>query len=311
MNVNDKVKIIEVSNFTKDYGSNRGVFNISFEVFKGDFFGFLGPNGAGKSTTIRHIMGFSKPDKGDVKIYGKDAHKFHSSLMNDVGYLPGEVNLPTYLTAKEFLNETKKLKHVHDLKYFGKLIELFPLNLDQEIKFMSLGDKRKLAIISAFMNNPNILILDEPTSGLDPISQDAFLKFLIDEKSRGKTIFLSSHIFREVDETCDKIAIIKDGKIVSNFVKEDFNKANENAYEIFFVDEKDYYLFKSRIGKNIHIDKESENRLMISIKVDANSLSDLFFCLKNIHIKEIKQSGQSLEQYFLSFYKEDLNYHGI
>lgn len=311
MKDNKEVSIIEVSNFTKDYGSNRGVFDISFNVYKGDFFGFLGPNGAGKSTTIRHLMGFSKPDIGSLKINGMDVYKFHSILMEGIGYLPGEVNLPIYLTGKEFLKEMLVLKKVKDTTYFNMLKDLFFLDLNQEIKFMSLGDKRKLAIISAFMNNPDVLILDEPTSGLDPASQDVFLNFLLKEKEMGKTIFLSSHIFREINRTCDRIAIIKDGKIVSNFNKDEFNKINENIYEIYFLSEGEYILFKSRIGKNIYIVNDDIECLSLTIKVDKTSLSDLFFCLADIKIKEIRQHGQSLEQYFLSFYKEELTYSGI
>lgn len=308
MSSNNFKKIIEVKNFTKDYGSNRGVFDVSFVINKGQFFGFLGPNGAGKSTTIRHLMGFSKPDKGSLKINGQDTFKYHSQLMKDVGYLPGEINLPTFLKGREFLNEIKKFRKNIDHDYLNSLLKLFPIDLNEEIKSMSFGDKRKLAIIVAFMHNPSILILDEPTSGLDAISQDNFLNFLIAEKSKGKTILLSSHILREVEKTCDYIAIIKDGKIVSQFDKSLFNIENKNSFKIYFNTTFDIDYFLEKIGKNIKIINICKDDCSVSVKADDDSLSDLFFVLSDnyFHFNRIEQEGESLENFFLSFYKRKI-----
>ena len=305
MSTNDFKGIIEVNNFTKDYGSNRGVFDVSFAIKKGQFFGFLGPNGAGKSTTIRHLMGFSKPDKGNLKINGLNTFKYHSQLMKDVGYLPGEINLPTFLNGKEFLNEIIKFRKNIDYDYLNYLLKLFPLDLNEEIKYMSFGDKRKLAIIVAFMHNPSILILDEPTSGLDAISQDIFLNFLISEKDKGKTILLSSHILREVEKTCDYIAIIKDGKIVSQFDKSLFNIENKNSFKIYFNTTFDADYFLENIGKNIKITNICKDDFSVSVKVCDDSLSDLFFVLSDdrFQFNRIEQEGESLENFFLSFYK--------
>lgn len=305
MSTNDFKGIIEVNNFTKDYGSNRGVFDVSFAIKKGQFFGFLGPNGAGKSTTIRHLMGFSKPDKGNLIINGLNTFKYHSQLMKDVGYLPGEINLPTFLNGKEFLNEIIKFRKNIDYDYLNYLLKLFPLDLNEEIKSMSFGDKRKLAIIVAFMHNPSILILDEPTSGLDAISQDIFLNFLISEKDKGKTILLSSHILREVEKTCDYIAIIKDGKIVSQFDKSLFNIENKNSFKIYFNTTFDADYFLENIGKNIKITNICKDDFSVSVKVRDDSLSDLFFVLSDdrFQFNRIEQEGESLENFFLSFYK--------
>ena len=307
--MNKEPYVIEIKDFTKDYGSGRGTFEINVKVSKGEFFGFLGPNGAGKSTTIRHLMGFSKPDKGELLIFGQNVQKNRVSLMNKIGYLPGEVNLPTYLTGNEFIKQQISLQKVKNVTFLEILKEEFPIDLSLEIKYMSVGDKRTLAIYSAFMGDPDILILDEPTSGLDPLRQEMFKKFLLKEKSRGKTIFLSSHIFKEIDDTCDRIAIIKDGKIVSDFTKSEFDLRNKNCFLIEFLDIKNKDIFLSRIGKSI--DVIETKMTSVSIKVEENSINDLFFCLSNLDIKTIKEIKESLETYFLSFYKEDKIYEGI
>lgn len=307
--MNNEPHVIEINNFTKDYGSGRGTFDINVKVSKGEFFGFLGPNGAGKSTTIRHLMGFSKPDKGELLILGQNIQKNRVSLMHKIGYLPGEVNLPTYLTGNEFVKQQINLQKVKDITFLESLKKEFPIDLSLEIKYMSLGDKRTLAIYSAFMNDPDILILDEPTSGLDPLRQEMFKRFLLKEKSRGKTIFLSSHIFKEIDDTCDRIAIIKDGKIVSDFKKSEFDLRNINCFMIEFEDENNLNVFVNRIGKSIDIIERLTTS--IKVKVEEDSINDLFFCLANLDIKSIKEVKESLETYFLSFYKEDKIYEGI
>ena len=194
--------VIEVSNLTKDYGSGRGVFDVSIHVDKGEVFGFLGPNGAGKSTTIRHLMGFSKPDKGSAKILEQETFSKYYEILNHVGYIPGEIALPTGLTGYEFLKMMQDLQNIHNQEYLNYLLKLFELEdnvLSGETKRMSLGVKRKLAIVAAFMSDPDVLILDEPTSGLDPVMQETFIEFIHQEKKRGKTILLSSHIFSEID----------------------------------------------------------------------------------------------------------------
>ena len=184
------MKVLEVNNLTKDYGSGRGVFDVSFSVSKGEVYGFLGPNGAGKSTTIRHIMGFSKPDSGETKIFDKNTFNKYYELLNKVGYIPGEIALPSGLTGYEFLKMMQDLQHIHNQARLDEMLDLFKLEpnvLNGETKRMSLGVKRKLAVVTAFMHDPEVLILDEPTSGLDPVMQEVFIKFIENEKKRGKT----------------------------------------------------------------------------------------------------------------------------
>ena len=202
---------IEVEHLTKDYGSGRGVFDVSIAVDRGEVFGFLGPNGAGKSTTIRHLMGFSKPDSGSTKIEGMETFRRYFEVLNHVGYIPGEIALPAGLTGWEFIRMMQNLQKIQNEKRLGEMLKLFELEdevLKGETKRMSLGVKRKLAVVTAFMSDPDVLILDEPTSGLDPVMQENFIQFIHEEKERGKTILLSSHIFSEIDSTCDRIAMI-------------------------------------------------------------------------------------------------------
>ncbi len=179
------MSVVSVEHLTKDYGMGRGVFDVNFSIEKGEVFGFLGPNGAGKSTTIRHLMGFSKPDSGYTKINDKDTFKYHYQILDNVGYLPGEIALPEGLTGTQFINMMKKLRHMKDDKLTNELINMFELDPSGETKSMSLGQKRKLAVVVAFMNDPDTLILDEPTSGLDPVMQEVFIEYVKKEKERG------------------------------------------------------------------------------------------------------------------------------
>ncbi len=305
--------IIEVQNLTKDYGHGRGVFDVSIHVDKGEVFGFLGPNGAGKSTTIRHLMGFSKPDKGSTKIEGYETFNKYYEILNHVGYIPGEIALPQGLTGWEFLRMMQDLQKIHDEKRLNYLLDLFELNdiiLKDETKRMSLGIKRKLAIVAAFMSDPDVLILDEPTSGLDPVMQEVFVKFIHEEKKRGKTILLSSHIFSEIDSTCDRIAIIKDGRIVSEFIANDLKHATRKFYTIEFNTNNDLteFLDKVRRLSSFQIYNEEETKCFISIEdKELNNLIDL---LSEYEVKTFSNKRESLEDYFMKFYKEDRDYGG-
>ncbi len=305
--------IIEVKNLTKDYGSGRGIFDVSFAVKKGEVFGFLGPNGAGKSTTIRHLMGFSKPDKGNTYILGEPTFNKYYEILNHVGYIPGEIALPAGLTGWQFLRMMQDLQHIHNEEKLNSMLTLFELDdvtLQGETKRMSLGVKRKLAIVAAFMSDPDVLILDEPTSGLDPVMQENFIKFIHEEKSRGKTILLSSHIFSEIDSTCDRIAIIKDGKIVSEFVADDLKHASKKYYMIDFKDEKNVNKFKKSINKipSAEILKIEDNKVFISLEdEDMNKAIEI---LSGLEINEFSNRKESLEDYFMKFYKEDKDFGG-
>lgn len=307
------MSVINVERLTKDYGFGRGVFDVSIHVEKGEVFGFLGPNGAGKSTTIRHLMGFSRPDDGKVEIFGKPTFEKYYEILKNVGYIPGEVALPAGLTGKEFLKMMQDLTGIYNNERLGMLLKLFELDeasLLGDVKRMSLGVKRKLAVVSAFMSDPEVLILDEPTSGLDPVMQERFIEFIHKEKERGKTILLSSHIFSEIDNTCDRIAIIKDGKIVSEFVANDLKHASKKYYTVDFKAEADKKKFlESSVGiESLTMINDKENEIFISIEdEDLNKTINL---LSAVDVTKFSNRKESLEDYFMKFYKEDKDFGG-
>lgn len=305
--------VIEVTNLTKDYGSGRGVFDVSIYVDKGEVFGFLGPNGAGKSTTIRHLMGFSKPDKGSTKIEGFETFDKYYEILNHVGYIPGEIALPAGLTGWAFIRMMQDLQKNHNEERLNELLKLFELDdvvLKEDTKRMSLGVKRKLAIVVAFMSDPEVLILDEPTSGLDPVMQENFIQFIHLEKERGKTILLSSHIFTEVDSTCDRIAIIKDGKLVSTFDANTLKHASRKYYNIDFNKEAGRQKFLNEYSSIQSVILYDSNDLNVFISTEDNDLNKLIALLSMCDVKEFSNKRESLEEYFMKFYKENKNFGG-
>ncbi len=306
------MSVIDVKSLTKDYGFGRGVFNVTFHVDQGAVFGFLGPNGAGKSTTIRHLMGFSKPDSGSTQIFGKDSFNHYHEFLNRVGYIPGEIALPAGLTGWEFLRMMQDLQQCHNEECMKRLIDLFELDPSGDTKRMSLGVKRKLAVVTAFMNDPDVLILDEPTSGLDPVMQEVFIDYVRNEKKRGKTILLSSHIFSEVDATCDRIAIIKDGKIVSDFVADDLRHASRKNYRIIFDDEAGYNRFIRTYSENkqVNIIEKIPDTYSLVISTDDRYINEMIRALSEYSINGFTHLKETLEDYFMSYYKEDKDFGG-
>ena len=308
-NFDDREVIINVDHLTKDYGYGRGVFDVSIKVHKGECYGYLGPNGAGKSTTIRHIMGFAKPQKGSITIFGKESFRNTDKLLGHVGYLPGEPAIPAGLDGRGFLKMMQDMRGEKNEERLNYLLDLFKLNPDMSVKSMSLGEKRKLAVVAAFMNDPDVLILDEPTSGLDPLTQEVFIKFIIEEKKRGKTILLSSHIFSEVDATCDTISIIKDGIHVSTFKAEDLKNRELLTYELKF-DSLDN-LNKFLNDKNNNIKSSDESKLTFLVNVDRNKTKEFLNELTNYNVLDFGEIPFTLQEYFMSFYKEEKSFDGL
>lgn len=295
-------RIISIEQLTKDYGFGKGVFDISIRVSKGECYGFLGPNGAGKTTTIRHLMGFSKPDAGNTSIAGKDSWQYSAELRQNIGYLPGEIALPSGLTGEGFLKMTLEMQGCKDDSFCKGLLDRFKLEADKKTREMSLGEKRKLAIVAAFMHDPEILILDEPTSGLDPVMQQEFIEFVREEKTRGKTIFLSSHVFSEVDALCDRIAIIKEGHIVSEFKSAEIKQAQDAIYAIRFSDAESYNAFKVR---NYTLTADSAERLKIKVRVPSERMNEFISDMASLQIDSFHKVPFSLEDYFMNFYKSE------
>ena len=299
---------IEVSHLTKDYGSGRGVFDVSLEVERGECFGFLGPNGAGKTTTIRHLMGFSRPQAGTVAIHGQDCWTRSAELQRTVGYLPGEIALPAGMTGTAFLRMMERMRGVRDDEHLRMLLDTFRLDPDIPTREMSLGVKRKIAVITAFMHDPDILILDEPTSGLDPVMQQVFIDYVLWEKGRGKTVFLSSHLFNEVDATCDRIAIIKDGRIVSQFESNEFHQRGDRFYQVTFGSDDAYRAFAAL---PYEFAARSPERRRAKVHVNDARVNQLIADLAEADVTDFEEIPFTLEDYFMQFYREDRQFEEV
>ena len=209
------MSVIKIENLVRDYGGGKGVFDVSFHVDQGEAFGFLGPNGAGKTTTIRHLMGFLKPKSGKCTIDGLDCWKEREKVQARLGYIPGEISFFDDMSGREFLKFIAEYRKIGSESRKDELLERFELDPGSRIKKMSKGMKQKLGIVAAFMHDPDIIILDEPTSGLDPLMQSRFVSLVAEEKEKGKTVLMSSHMFEEVERTCDRIGIIRKGRMIA------------------------------------------------------------------------------------------------
>ena len=305
------MSVIQVEHLTKDFGHGRGVFDVSFNVEKGEVYGFLGPNGAGKTTVIRHIMGFSRPHKGHTCVNGLNSWKNYYKIQKTLGYLPGEIALPDSLTGTQFIQMMADLRKMTDMAYTKTLIDRFELEPSIRLKQMSLGMKRKLAIVTAFMHDPSTLVLDEPTSGLDPFMQDTFIEFIKTEKKRGKTILMSSHIFSEVDATCDKISIIKDGKLVSTFIADDLRNSKIKTFKIEFRSKDEFERFQknhSELEKTCipyELASVKEQRNQANIHIDDANINEFIALISGYSLKFFSEIKFTLEDYFMSFYDKN------
>jgi len=206
--------IIEVDRLSKSYGGKRGIIDVSFSVGEGEVFGFLGPNGAGKTTTIRILMALIRADGGTARIAGLDVWEKSLEIHRLIGYVPGEPSLDRNLRGGQILEYFANLRGGVDRAYLKKLIERLDLDTSRKFRQYSTGNKRKVVLIQAFMHRPRVLILDEPTSGLDPMNQQEFDGMVKEAREEGRTVFLSSHVLSEVEKTCTRVAIIRDGGIV-------------------------------------------------------------------------------------------------
>lgn len=288
------MNLIETEHLTKDYGKGRGVFDVTFTVREGEVFGFLGPNGAGKTTTIRHLMGFVRPKAGSARILGKDCFLEREQIQPKLGYLPGEIAFPDEMNGRDFIRFIGNMKGMQDFSKAEELIRRFELDPSGKIARMSKGMKQKIGIVCAFMQSPKILILDEPTSGLDPLMQNRFIELLLEEKKKGTTIFLSSHIFEEIEKTCDRAAFIRDGRIIALEQMEKMKKSRRKIYEISFEKESQAQAF----CRNFPGASCTGN----CVTVETKELRELLSKLAEEPVTDLKIRSQSLEELFLHLY---------
>lgn len=291
---------IEINRITMDYGNHKGVFDVSFSVKKGEIMGFLGPNGAGKTTTIRQLLGFTKPESGTVKILGMDSFKEADKIAKHTGYLPGEITFIDSMNGMEFIRFVAGMKGMKDLGRAPELIQRFELDTVGMIKKMSKGMKQKMGIVCAFMQDPEILILDEPTSGLDPLMQNVFVELLMEEKERGKTVLMSSHIFEEVEKTCDRVAIIRNGKLMS---VENIEKLKNSRSKTLILKLKDAEDALALCGKYNELTGQmgsvDETQVTLSVRGNMDALIKL---ISQFTVSDMEIHTQSLEELFMHFY---------
>lgn len=295
-------EIIRVENMTKDYGNHKGIFDVNISVREGEIYGFLGPNGAGKSTTIRHLLGFARPDKGKCSILGMDCFREAAEIQKSLGYLAGEIAFMNDMTGKQLLQFIAEMKRVPEQRRIRNLMERFELDPSGKVRKMSKGMKQKIGIIAAFMAEPKVIILDEPTSGLDPLMQNRFVELLLEERKKGNTILMSSHIFEEIEKTCDRTAIIRQGEIVSVEDMETLAGKKQKQYEVSFTEENALNSFVKAYKEKTKKPAEIENGKVIFSEIQP--INEMLAMLSNYPIKNLEIRKQSLEEIFMHFYGE-------
>lgn len=293
------MNVIEIKNLTKMYGKARGIEDVSFHVEEGEIFGFIGPNGAGKSTTIRTLLSLIYPTSGSATIFGKDIITSAPEIKKDIGYLPSEVFYYDNMKVIDLLKYSASFYKKDCTKRIKELAEIMELDLTKKIDDLSLGNKKKVGIVQGLLHEPKLIILDEPTSGLDPLMQQKFFDLLETENKKGATILFSSHILSEVQRLCDRVAIIKEGRIVT---VEKISTLKENTYKKFKIEmasEADQGYF--------NIDGVNQ------IEVDGNTISFLFRGninpimkkIAGIEIMNIWVDEPDLEEIFMHYYEKE------
>ena len=290
------METIELQNLTKDYGEGRGIFDVNLTIKKGEMVGFVGTNGSGKTTTIRNIMGFLKPTSGNAYVDGLETWHNASKIAKHIGYVPGEIAFPDLPSGTAFLKSQAEFYGLKDMTFANSLIEKLQLDPRANLKRMSKGMKQKTALVAALMNNPDILILDEPTTGLDPLMRLAFLDIIKQEHKKGKTIFMSSHLFNEMEDTCDRVVLIDRGHIIAIAdMDKDVRNRPCKDFKIEFKNKTDYEKFKKLKYKIIR-DQEQYNQ--VTININNNEINKLFKSLYNYDVKFIAEVKYTLEKHF-------------
>lgn len=293
------MNVIEIKNLTKTYGKARGISDISFNVEEGEIFGFIGPNGAGKSTTIRTLLSLIYPTSGSATIFGKDSVLFAPEIKKEIGYLPSEVFYYDNMKVKDLLNYSASFYKKNCSKRIKELAEIMDLDLNKKIDDLSLGNKKKVGIVQGLLHEPKLIILDEPTSGLDPLMQQKFFELLEEENRKGATILFSSHILTEVQRLCNRVAIIKEGKIVT---VEKISTLKENTYKKFKVET------KSTLDQD-YFNLEGVNKLEVKANLTSflfkGNINEVMRKIADIEITNLWIEEPDLEEIFMHYYEKE------
>jgi ABC-2 type transport system ATP-binding protein len=293
------MNVIEIKNLTKYYNKSRGIIDVSFDVKEGEIFGFIGPNGSGKSTTIRTLLELIHPTSGEAKIFGKDCISDSSTIMKDVGYLPSEVFYYDGMKVIDLLNYSASFYKKDCSKRIKELAEIMDLDVNRKIDELSYGNKKKVGIVQALLHEPKLIILDEPTGGLDPLMQQKFFDLLKEENKKGATIFFSSHVLSEVQRICDRVAIIKEGRIIKLEKMSEINDSNYKRFKIDVNEKIDDNYFQIDGVSDLNI---NGNIHSFMFKGDINDILKKVAAIKlnNIWIDEL-----DLEEIFLHYYNKE------
>lgn len=287
--------ILELKNLKKYYKKQRGIESISFQIKKGDIYGFIGPNGAGKSTTIRAIMGLLNKTSGNIYMNNKELDIENIETKRKIGYLPSEINLYEDMTIKQLLDYHESFYKIKNNKRRKDLVNLFKIEENKKIEDLSLGNLKKLGIVLAFLHEPELLILDEPTSGLDPIMQNNFHNLLLQEKEKGTTVLYSSHILSEVSNICNRIGFIKDGLLIKEDSMDNIKKEN---YTYLRIQSKEI----NKIKKELKLEVINENNQEITL-LNNMQPNDLINKLSKYNIQKLIIEEIPLEDLFMKYYK--------
>ncbi|MCR1951669.1 ABC transporter ATP-binding protein [Clostridium sp. DSM 100503] len=289
------MEAIKITNLTKSYGKSRGIKNVNLEIKEGEIYGFIGPNGAGKSTTIKTLLNFIFPTSGSAKILGKDIVSESKLIKEFTSYVPSEVRYYSDVKVKDILNYAASFFDYYDGQYLNELCNELEVELDKKIEELSLGNKKKVAIVQALLSNPKIVILDEPTNGLDPLIQQKLFNILLKEKSKGKTIFLSSHNLSEIEKFCDRVAVIKEGEIIDIL---DLNKMNRDLGKRIILRSNDINIKE--------IEKISESFKYIDEEIEfiyKGNINELISVLAKYNLDKLLIEEVKLEEAFLNYYE--------
>ncbi len=292
--------VIHTEGLTKLYGKQRGILDIDLDIVRGEVFGYLGPNGAGKTTTIRTLLHFIFPTRGRATIFGLDIGQKSLETRRRIGYLPGELETYNNLTGAELLEFLSHLRGGVDWQYVNELAERFDYDLSQQIKTLSHGNRQKAGLIQAFMNKPELLILDEPTIGLDPLMQQEFYRIVGEAKTEGRTVFLSSHIMPEVERVCDRVAIIREGRLIA---LEDVDVLKARAIrrlEIHFATPVSPEQFSNIEGvRDVQV---HDNMLTCTI---AGEIDTLIKTAAQYQVVNVISHEPNMEEIFLAYYTQE------
>ena len=295
------VAAISTGNLSKDYGLGRGLFDLDLQVPQQEVFGFLGPNGAGKSTTIRCLMGLIRPTAGSAHVFGLDCLRDYVAVKRKVGYIPGDMPQFGSLRGSEVVAYLGALRGGADLKVVRSLAERFSLDLSRRYREYSSGNKRKLGIVLAFMHQPPLLILDEPTGGLDPLNQQEFFDLVADAREDGATIFLSSHILSEVEHICDRVGIIRSGRLVKIADLDELHRIRFHRVEMEFAPDAKVPVDAIRSATGVEDVVADDRTVTCTVR---GSFEPLLDAIRGANVTNLVSHEPSLEETFLEYYRE-------